>query len=130
MKDHDYIRPKMEANQRYNGIAGRAETGMHMLERQSVPLRAPESDDVTATIEKLRRLYSDAYGWEAPPIDARAGGAGIYGRMRYQVRRAINEWDLLRLRPDSRPETEVHEFTTSYEENRDLESPAQEGDAE
>ncbi len=129
-KDHDYIRPKMEANAKYNVIAGRAETGMHMLERQCVPLRPPESEDVTASVEKLRRLYSDAYSWEAPPIDARAGGAGIYGRMRYQVRRAINEWDLLRLRPDSRPETEVQEFTTSYEENRDLESPAQEGDAE
>ena len=129
-KDHDYIRPKMEANQRYNSIASRAEKGMHMLERQCVPLRVPESDDVTATVEKLRTLYSDAYSWEAPPIDAKTEGAGIYGRMRYQVRRAINEWDLLRLRPDSRPETEVHEFTTSYEENRDLESPAQEGDAE
>lgn len=129
-KDHDYIRPKMEANPRYSSIAGRAVTGMHLLERQCVPLRSPESDDVAATVEKLQTLYSDAYGWEAPPIDAHAGGAGIYGRMRYQVRRAINEWDLKRLRPDSRPETEVHEFTTSYEENRDLESPAHEGDAE
>jgi len=129
-KDHDYIRPKMEANAKYKDVAGRAVTGTHMLERQGVPLRAPESDDVSATVEKLRSLYSDAYGWEAPPIEARAGGAGIYGRMRYQVRRAINEWDLLRLRPDSRPDTEVREFTTSYEENRDLGSPAHEGDAE
>ena len=128
-KDHDYIRPKMEANQRYNSIAGRAESGMRMLERNCVPLKAPESDDVTATVEKLRSLYSDAYDWNAPPIDMKAGGAGIYGRMRYQVRRAINEWDLLRLRPSSKPETEVHEFTTSYEENRDLESPADKGDA-
>ena len=129
-KDHDYIRPKMEANSRYNNIAGRAVTGMHMLKRQCVPLSPPESDDVAATVEKLQTLYSDAYSWEAPPIDAKAGGAGIYGRMRYQVRRAINEWDLLRLRPDSSPETEAHEFTTSYEENRDLEAPAHEGDAE
>lgn len=129
-KDHDYIRPKMEANPRYSSIAGRAVTGMHLLERQCVPLRPPESDDVAATVEKLQTLYSDAYSWEAPPIDAHAGGAGIYGRMRYQVRRAINEWDLLRLRPDSRPETEALEFTTSYEENRDLEAPAHEGDAE
>ena len=129
-KDHDYIRPKMEANPRYSSIAGRAVIGMHLLERQCVPLRPPESDDVAATVEKLQTLYSDAYSWEAPPIDAQAGGAGIYGRMRYQVRRAINEWDLLRLRPDSRPETEALEFTTSYEENRDLEAPAHEGDAE
>ena len=71
-KDHDYIRPKMEANPRYSSIAGRAVTGMHLLERQCVPLRPPESDDVAATVEKLQTLYSDAYSWEAPPIDAHA----------------------------------------------------------
>jgi hypothetical protein len=128
-KDNDYIRPKMEANSRYSSIAGRAETGMRMLERQCVPLNPPDNDDVNATVEKLRALYSMAYDWNAPPSDARAGGAGIYRRMRYQVRGAINEWDLLRLRPNSSPETEFHEFTPSYEENRDLESPADEGDA-
>ncbi|MCY3899094.1 MAG: DUF2791 family P-loop domain-containing protein [Caldilineaceae bacterium] len=129
-KDHDYIRPKMEANQRYSNIAARAETGMRMLERNCLPLKAPDNDEVTATVEKLRTLYSEAYDWDAPPIDARAAGAGIYGRMRYQVRRAINEWDLLRLRPSSSPDTEVHEFTLSYEENSDLESTAVEGDTE
>ena len=127
-KDHDYIRPKLEANRKYRPIAARAETGMRMLERQCVSLKPPGNDDVNDTVEKLRSLYSDAYDWEAPPIEAKAGGAGIYGRMRYQVRRAINEWDLLRLFPSSRPETEFHEFTPSYEENRDLESPADEGD--
>ena len=129
-KDHDYIRPKMEANQRYSSIAGRAETGMGMLERQCVALKPPDNDDVNATVEKLQSLYSDAYEWEAPPIDAKAGGAGIYGRMRYQVRRAINEWDLLRLHPNSRPDTVFNEFTPSYEENSDLESPADESTAE
>lgn len=128
-KDHDYIRPKLEDNARYRGIAGRAETGMRMLERQCVALNQPSADDVRATVAKLRTLYSDAYAWDAPPIDAQTGGAGIYGRMRYQVRRAINEWDLLRLRPSSSPETEFHEFTPTYEENRDLESHAEDGDA-
>ncbi|MDE0069112.1 MAG: DUF2791 family P-loop domain-containing protein [Caldilineaceae bacterium] len=126
-KDNDYIRPKMEANQRYHNIAGRAETGMRMLERDCVTLKSPEIEDVFATVEKLRTLYSNAYDWSAPPIGAIEGGAGIYGRMRYQVRRAINEWDLLRLRPDSNPETEFQEFSPSYEENRDLEAPAEEG---
>ena len=129
-KDHDYIKPKLEANARYSNIAARAETGMRLLERQSMALHPPDDDDVSATVEKLRALYSDAYDWDAPPIDARAGGAGIYGRMRYRVRRVINEWDLLRLRPSSRPETEFHEFTPTYEENRDLESPADSGDSE
>ena len=127
-KDHDYIRPKLEDNPRYSGIAGRAETGMHMLERSCIPLESPSKEDVGAAVERLRSLYSDAYGWSAPPIKERAGGAGIYGRMRYQVRRAINEWDLLRLRPESSPDTEFQEFTPSYEENRDLESTAEEGD--
>ncbi|MDE0431291.1 MAG: DUF2791 family P-loop domain-containing protein [Caldilineaceae bacterium] len=126
-KDHDYIRPKLEANPRYNGIAGRAETGMRLLERSCIPLQPPSKEDVSAAVEGLRSLYSEAYGWNAPPIEERAGGASIYGRMRYQVRRAINEWDLLRLRPDSSPDTEFQEFTPSYEENRDLEAPAEEG---
>lgn len=39
-KDHDYIRPKLEDNARYRGIAGRAETGMRMLERQCVALNS------------------------------------------------------------------------------------------
>ena len=126
-KDHDYIRPKLEDNPRYRTIAGRAETGMYMLERDCIPLESPSKEDVGAAVERLRSLYSDAYGWNAPAIKERTGGASIYGRMRYQVRRAINEWDLLRLRPDSSPDTEFQEFTPSYEENRDLEAPAEEG---
>jgi hypothetical protein len=102
---------------------------MRMLERECLALKPPGSDDVSDTVDKLRALYSEAYGWDAPPIKTREGGAGIYGRMRYQVRRAINEWDLLRLRPSSRPETEVHEFIPSYEENKDLEIPTDVGDA-
>lgn len=129
-KDYDYIRPKMEANARYSGIADRAVSGMQMLERQCVALSQPDNDDVSATVEKLRALYSEAYDWNAPPSDVRAGGPGIYGRMRYKVRSAINEWDLLRLRPNSSPETVFHEFTPSYEENKYLEFPAAEGGAE
>ena len=100
---------------------------MRMLERSCLPLQPPSREDASAAVERLRRLYSDAYGWNAPPIEERAVGPSIYGRMRHQVRRAINEWDLLRLRPDSNPDTEFREFTPSYEENRDLEAPAEEG---
>ena len=41
--------------------------------------------------------------------------------MRYKVRASINEWDLLRLYPDSSPEIEGSEFRHEYEENADLE---------
>ena len=129
-KDHDYIRPKLEANPRYSHIAARAETGMKLLERERMPLSSPSDDDVNATVEKLRNLYSDAYGWDAPPLEGKAGGAGYQGRMRYKVRAAINEWDLLRLKPGSQPDTEIDEFTPMYDEDADLErgSKADSGD--
>ena len=129
-KDHDYMRPKLEANPRYSNIAARAETGMGLVERECEPLNPPSDDDVNATVDKLRKLYSAAYGWDAPPQEARAGGAGFQGRMRYKVRAAINEWDLLRLRPGSQPDTEIDEFIPVYEEDADMErgSNADSGD--
>ena len=120
-KDHDYMRPKLEANPRYSHIAARAETGMRLLEGGCEPLSSPSDDDVNATVEKLRKLYSDAYGWDAPPLQGEAGGAGFQRRMRYKVRAAINEWDLLRLKPGSQPDTEIDEFIHEYEEDADLE---------
>ena len=89
-KDHDYIRPKLENNARYRDIAGRAETGMHMLERNCVPLQPPSKDDVSATVEKLRTLYSGAYNWDAPPNKGEGWWRGniwpnaIPGSPRYQ----------------------------------------------
>ena len=120
-KDHDYMRAKLEANPRYNHIVARSETGMRLLEQECEPLSSPSDDDVNATVEKLRQLYSGAYGWDAPALTGNAGGAGFQGRMRYKVRAAINTWDLLRLYPGSKPETESDEFILRYEENLDLE---------
>ena len=120
-KDRDYIGPRLEANDKYRSIAARAEAGMRMLEQQCVPLGAPNDDDVSSTVEKLRHMYSVAYNWEAPSHEGSAGGAGYMRRMRYKVREAINTWDLLRLRPGSRPEIEGDDFTFTYEENRALE---------
>ena len=105
--------------------AARAETGMRILEREMTQLAFPTDEDVNTTIERLRDIYSTAYGWDAPPIETQAGGAGFQGRMRYKVRASINEWDLLRLYPDSHPETEGTEFRSSYEEIPELEQETQ-----
>ena len=120
-KDRVYIGAKLEANSRYSSSAGRAETGMRLLEQECLPLNPPSDDDVNTTVEKLRQLYSDAYGWEAPQLKGSAGGAGFMGRMRYKVRSSINVWDLLRLYPGSDPDTISDEFRLAYEENLDLE---------
>ena len=129
-KDRDYVAPKLAV--RYGDIAARAETGMRMLERECMPLKTPTDTDVQGTVDKLRNIYSAAYGWDAPTLEREAGGADYQARMRYKVRAAINEWDLLRLYPGYRPETEGEEFRHSYEENIDLERESKDdaGDAE
>ena len=119
-KDRDYVSPKL-AGGRYANVAAHAETGMRLLERECIPLNAPTEDDVNATIETLRRMYGETYGWEAPRLEARAGGGGIQTRMRYKVRASINTWDLLRFYPESRPDIVGGEYRPAYEEDADLE---------
>lgn len=127
-KDRDYVGPKLEAS-KYRDVAARAETGMRLLERECMPLTSPTENDVRNTVERLREIYSTAYGWNAPALRGETGGAGYQNRMRYKVRASINEWDLLRLCPGSSPEIEGAEFRHIYEENADLERESQD-DAE
>ena len=60
----------------------------------------------------------------------KAAAAGYQQRMRYRIRSAINEWDLLRLYPNSTPETEGREFTHQYLENSDLQTQSMDGEGE
>ena len=125
-KDRDYVAPKLET--RYANIVARAETGMRLLEREVIPLKQPTDTEVRETAEKLRQIYSTAYDWDPPALQAEARGAGFQNRMRYKVRASINEWDLLRLYPDYSPETEGDEFRHTYEENVDLERESKDED--
>lgn len=120
-KDRDYVVPKLESKDRYESLKADADTGMRLLVRGCSPLNDPTDDVVQLTMENLRRLYADAYGWDAPQVPMRAGGAGYQNRMRYKVRAAINEWDLMRRYPDYQPNTEGEEFRHFYAENADLE---------
>ena len=109
-----------------DAAAARAETGMRILEQETTQLTSPTDEDVNATIEKLRDIYSVAYGWDAPLLERKAGGVSFQRMMRYKVRASINEWDLLRLYPNSQPETEGTEFRSSYEEIPELERETKE----
>ena len=127
-KDRHNAAPRLRSRGE-GAVAAMAETGMRILERETIPLTSPTDEDVNATIEKLRNIYSTAYEWDAPRIEGRAGGASYQGRMRYKVRAAINQWDLLRFYPDYRPETEGTEFQPTYEEIPELEKETKdEGD--
>ena len=121
--DTDYVGARLSS--RYADLAPHAETGMRLLEGECLPLAQLTDGDVRKTVATIRRIYSSAYGWDAPELPERARGAGHQNRMRYNVRAAINEWDLLRLYPDAQPETESDDFRYTYEENPDLEREAQ-----
>ena len=124
-KDRDYLRARLERADRYRSIVDLAVKGMNLIEEGGVALDQPTEDGVRETMEKLRGIYSAAYGWDAPALQEGARGAGYQNRMRYKVRASINEWDLLRLYPGSRPEIEGDEFRHTYEENIDLERQSQ-----
>ena len=126
-KDRDYVSARLEAGGRYRHLVSPAQIGMQLLEQGCLPLRAPTEEDVQETTEKLRRIYRDAYGWDPPPLEVHAGGAGIEGRMRYKVRSSINTWDLLRLVPGAQPDIHVEEFRHTYEEDTALERESNDG---
>ena len=126
--DHDYMGAKLKAS-RYSDITSRAEAGMRLMEQQMIQLKSPTEEDVNTTVKKLRQIYQVAYAWDAPPSQVKAGGVGDQGRMRYKVRAAINEWDLLRLYPDSKPEIVSDEFHYTYQEDPDLERESKDDDS-
>ena len=123
-RDRELVRPKLEGSARHSGLAARTETGMRLLEHDCLMLERPDDADVATAMETLRRLYARAYDWDPPLPEAPDDGAGFLGRMRYKVRAAINEWDLRRLRPGSRPQTQIEIVTPGYDENTDLEKEA------
>ncbi|MCY4625624.1 MAG: DUF2791 family P-loop domain-containing protein [Chloroflexi bacterium] len=119
-RDRDNVGPRLQA--RHEDIVPLAEAGMRLLERGGIPLSPPPDSHVQSTMDELRRIYSIAYDWNAPPLLAKSGGAGYQGRMRFKVRSAINEWDLIRVYPNSRPDIVGDDFRSSYTEDHDLET--------
>ncbi len=119
--DRDKVGARLEQGVRYRNLAQVAEEGMQLLERSCIALNTPTEKDIGVTMDRLRRMYSSAYNWDAPALPTRERGAGYQNRMRYRIRAAVNEWDLRRLYPDYSPETEMQEYHSTYEENLDLE---------
>ena len=70
-------------------------------------------------VDDASTLHGRAFGWQPPDVVGleRLGAT----RMRQYVRAWINEWDLVRLYPGFRPETEMVDVPSDYRENPDLE---------
>ncbi|MHB8342615.1 MAG: BREX system ATP-binding domain-containing protein [Mycobacteriales bacterium] len=104
-------------------LAGLAESGMRIIEREQVQLQPPGRDELDRTYAQLKQIHADAYGWNPPDI------AGLErlpsNRMRQYVRAWINEWDLRRLDPTYQPETTAAGLAIDLSEDTDVEAPGQ-----
>lgn len=125
--DREVVPAKLRARQstQWDEVAARAETGMRLIERDMALLSQPDTAELDRTYRRLKTLHSDAFGWDAPDVAGleRLGAT----RMRQYVRAWINEWDLVRLDPSYRPQTDVAALTFSYDEDPDLETGTETG---
>jgi hypothetical protein len=96
-----------------------AEIGMRLIRNKGVELRPPSREQLHDTYERVRALYSDAYGWEAGDIEEVREYAASTG-MRQYVRSWINVWDLRRLYDYQAADLVAESPTISYEEDADM----------
>lgn len=110
--------------QEWDKLARLAEKGLRNISRDLLLLEQPDAAELDRAYAVLKDLHGVAYGWTPPDVPGleRLGAT----RMRQYVRAWINAWDLLRLDPDYRPDTEVVELATSYADDDALEQTAAE----
>ncbi len=102
----------------WDEVAAAAEVGMRLIEREMVRLQRPDADELEATYHQLKALHSEAFEWDAPDVRGleRLGAT----QLRQYVRAWINEWDLVRIDPSYRPQTDVTPLAQSYAEQPEL----------
>ena len=95
-RDHERIPQKWGER----GVASLAdiEAGMGFLQpesRQWMRITSLDAGALAETHEKVRSIYSQAYGWEPPTEPVRVNGKSV----RQHLRDWITRWDLIRLDP-------------------------------
>jgi hypothetical protein len=116
-RDDEQVPLKL-ASKNERKAAVRARLGIEMLERKQVSLQTPNPASLEASLNKIRGLYSAAYGWNA--ARAEVGEITAAKSMRQYIKSWITAWDLERLY-NSRPGIETRDIAPDYEENKDME---------
>jgi len=115
--DHEQVGQRLRAKETAEAadLAGAAEQGMRIIDREMLLLVPPDAAELDQAYARLKQLHADAYGWMPPDVAGleRLGAT----RMRQYVRAWINEWDLVRLDPEYRPETETVDVVSDYRED-------------
>lgn len=99
-------------------LAGQAETGMHILERDQLQLQPPGQEELDRTYALLKQIHAEAYEWNPPDVDGLERLPS--NRMRQYVRAWINEWDLRRIDPDYRPDIVASELGVDLTEDEGI----------
>jgi hypothetical protein len=105
--------------------AGLALAAMAQIERSLAAhrLRLPTEADLAACQEKLRVLYTEAYGWSAPPLPPAERTSTR--TMRHHVKAWVTQWDMLRL-AGARVAIAAETLAGSYDEDAAFAAPAPE----
>ncbi len=117
---------RSKATAEWDETAALAEAGMRHIEHNMLQLAPPDDPELDRAYAALKRLHGEAFGWSPPDVPGleRLGAT----RMRQYVRAWINEWDLVRLDPQFRPQTEVVQIAADYSEDSDLEGTPESGE--
>ncbi|MGH3545391.1 MAG: BREX system ATP-binding domain-containing protein [Mycobacteriales bacterium] len=96
-------------------LASHAEAGMSIIDEQMSLLTPPDAAELDRAYLRLKALHGSAFDWEPPNVAGleRLGAT----RMRQYVRAWINEWDLVRIDPDYRPDTQIDNISSNYRED-------------
>jgi hypothetical protein len=98
---------------------------MRIIDREMILLTPPDAAELDQAYRRLKRLHAEAFEWQPPDVAGleRLGA----NRMRQYVRAWINEWDLVRLDPQYRPDTEIVDLGHDYREDESLDVAAEDG---
>ena len=120
--DRELVPEKLRAKQtpEATALAAEAARGMRIIDREMQLLTPPDEAELAQAYARLKELHGEVFGWRPPDVSGleRLGAT----RMRQHVRTWINEWDLLRLDPSCRPETEVVGISSDYSVDPALET--------
>ncbi len=118
--DRDLVPAKLRAKETPEAaaLAAEAQLGMRIIDRETELLTPPDEAELNQAYTRLKDLHGEVFGWQPPDVAGleRLGAT----RMRQYVRAWINEWDLLRLDPGYRPETEMLDIPSDYREDPEL----------
>jgi hypothetical protein len=118
--DREQVPAKLRAKETPEAgeLAAAAEAGMRIIDREMILLTPPDAAELDQAYRRLKQLHAEAFEWHPPDVAGleRLGA----NRMRQYVRAWINEWDLVRLDPRYRPDTEIVDLTYDYREDESL----------